>query len=122
MKKWLLGLLLGSGLGAFDGLSALISAPTPEIKEGIVGIVIGSMFKGLIAGWSIGYFSQKVNSLILGILFGLVIAAFLAFLVALMQYLKFGNNYFLHIMLPGSLVGVIVGYVTQRHGTAPKPS
>ena len=30
-----------------------------------------------------------------------------------------GNPYFWQIMLPGSAVGVIVGYATQRHAEAP---
>ena len=86
MKKWLLGLLLGGFLGAFDGLSALISAPNdPHVKQGIIGIVVGSTVKGIIAGYLIGYFAQKVNSLPLGILFGLSVGAFLAFLIALVQ-------------------------------------
>jgi|SRR6516162_4644755 hypothetical protein len=119
MKKWLLGLLLGGFLGAFDGLSALISAPNdPHVKQGIIGIVVGSTVKGIIAGYLIGYFAQKVNSLPLGILFGLSVGAFLAFLIALLEYFGSGNSYFWQIMLPGSLVGVIVGYVTQRHGVA----
>ena len=47
MSKPILGLVLGGILGVFDGLSALISAPNdPAIKAGIVGIVVGSTFKG----------------------------------------------------------------------------
>jgi len=119
MKKWLLGVLLGGFLGVLDGFSALISAPNdPDVAQGIIQIVIGSMIKGIIAGYLIGYFAQKVNSLPLGILFGLLVGAFLAFLVALTQYLGAGKIYFWQIMLPGALVGVIVGYVTQRHGAA----
>lgn len=111
MNKPLFGLLLGGVLGAFDGLTALISAP--ETRPEIVGIVIGSTFKGLIAGVLLGYFAKKVKSLPLGILFGLVLGGFLAWLVTL------GGPYFWEIILPGSLVGVIVGYATQRHAEAP---
>lgn len=113
MNKPLFGLLLGGILGIFDGLSALFSAP--ETAPGIVGIVIGSTIKGLIAGVLIGYFARKVNSLLLGILFGLLVGAFLAFWVAFLQ-----GKYYLEIMLPGSLVGVIVGYATQKHSEARK--
>jgi hypothetical protein len=117
MKKWLLGLLLGGFLGIFDGLSALISAPNdPDVQQGIIGIVIGSTIKGIIAGYLIGYFAQRVQSLPLGILFGLLVGGFLAFLIVLSQYFSLGKFPFWEIMLPGSLVGVIVGYVTQRHG------
>jgi len=114
MNKWLLGLLLGGFLGIFDGLTAPLSAP--ETAPELVQIVIGSVVKGLIAGVLIGWFAQKVNSLLLGIIFGLGIGALLAFGVALMQYLSMGRNYWWQIMLPGAAVGVIVGYVTQRHG------
>lgn len=115
MKKPVLGLLLGGALGIFDGLSALVSAP--EVAPAIVGIVIGSTFKGIIAGVAIGYFSHKVKSLALGILFGLAIGAFLAFLVAMNPDPETGKHYYWEIMLPGSLVGIIVGYATQKYGT-----
>lgn len=111
MNKPVFGLLLGGILGIFDGLSALVSAP--ETRPEIVGIVIGSTLKGVIAGLLIGYFARKVRSLPLGILFGLAVGGFLAFLVAQMQ-----GKYYLEIILPGSLVGVIVGYATQKHREA----
>lgn len=115
MNKPVLGLLLGGILGIFDGLSALVSAP--ETAPQIVGIVIGSTIKGLMAGILIGFFSRKVNSLPLGILFGLVVGALLAFWVAYMQ-----GKYYLEIMLPGSVLGIIVGYATQKYGTASRRS
>ncbi len=108
MKKWLLGLLLGGFLGIFDGLTALVSAP--ETAPQIVGIVIGSTLKGFITGVLIGFFAQKVNSLPLGIVFGLSVGAFLAFLVAL------GNGYYWQVMVPGAILGLVVGYATQRFG------
>ena len=109
MNKPLLGLLLGGILGIFDGLTALISAP--EIAPQIAGIVAGSTIKGVIAGVLIGYFAKKVDSLPLGIGFGLLVGAALAALVA---YLNAG--YYLEIILPGSVVGVLVGYATQQYG------
>ncbi|MGH7487990.1 MAG: hypothetical protein ACREMY_20680 [bacterium] len=112
MNKPLFGLILGGILGAFDGLTAIISAP--QTRPEIVSIVIGSTVKGLIAGVLIGYFARKVKSLPLGILFGLIVGGLLAYGVVLM-----GNPYFWQIMLPGSAVGVIVGYATQRHQEAP---
>jgi hypothetical protein len=114
MRKWLIGLILGGVLGIFDGLTAPLSAP--ETAPELLGIVIGSMIKGLIAGVLIGYFAEKVRSLPLGIVFGLAVGAVLAFGVALLQYLGEGRVYFWQIMLPGAVVGLIVGYVTQQHG------
>ncbi|HKQ62163.1 MAG TPA: hypothetical protein VJS92_12810 [Candidatus Polarisedimenticolaceae bacterium] len=117
MNKPLLGLVLGGVLGALDGLTALISAPEVA-KAQILGIVIGSTIKGLIAGIAIGWFARKVNSLPLGILFGLAVGAFLAFLVARMGE----GGYYWEIMVPGSLVGVIVGYATQKYGSGARTS
>jgi hypothetical protein len=111
MNKILLGLLLGALLGAIDGGTAWF---TPAVRAQMVTIVIGSTFKGLIAGVAAGVFARKVNSVPLGILFGLAVGALLAFLVAYMQH-----GYYLEIMLPGSIVGMIVGFATQRYGAAP---
>ncbi|HEY7574032.1 MAG TPA: hypothetical protein VIB08_02645, partial [Thermoanaerobaculia bacterium] len=79
MSKPVFGLILGGILGIFDGLTALF---TPEVKSQMVGIIIGSTFKGLIAGVLIGWFAKKVNSLPLGILFGLSVGLLLAWIVA----------------------------------------
>jgi hypothetical protein len=108
MNKILIGILLGTILGFFDGCTAWF---TPEVRPQIIGILIGSTFKGLIAGVLIGVFARKVNSLPLGIVFGLGVGLLLAFGVAYMQH----AHYF-EIMLPGGLVGTIVGYATQKFG------
>jgi hypothetical protein len=113
----MLGLLLGGVLGVLDGLSALVSAP--ETAPHIVGIVIGSMGKGLVAGLLIGWIARRLNSLPLGIVIGLGIGALLALPFALGTDPNTGKRYFWEIMIPGSLVGVIVGYATQRFGRAP---
>jgi hypothetical protein len=113
MRKPLFGALLGGFLGIFDGLTALISAP--ETAPLIVGIVIGSTIKGIIAGLLIGYFAVKVRSLPLGILFGLAVGLFLAYLVAAMPS-ENGQHYYWQIMLPGGILGLIVGYATYRYG------
>ncbi|MDP3774579.1 MAG: hypothetical protein Q8Q85_09965, partial [Gemmatimonadales bacterium] len=81
----------------------------------IVGIVIGSTVKGIIAGVLIGWFAKKVHSLPAGITFGLVVGLLLAFAIAAMPNPD-GSHYWWEIMLPGSLVGVIVGYATQKYG------
>jgi len=114
MNKPLFGLALGGFLGIFDGLSALLSAP--ETAPDIVGIVIGSTIKGIIAGALIGFFARKVDSLPLGILFGLAIGLLLAWPIALANAAE-GKNYYWQIMLPGGILGVIVGYATQRHAS-----
>ena len=112
MSKPILGLVLGGILGVFDGLTALL---TPEAAPQIIGIVIGSTMKGIIAGIAIGYFARKVNSLPLGIVFGFAVGLLLAFLVAVMPD-ENGKHYYFQIMLPGSIVGLIVGFATQKYG------
>lgn len=109
MNKPLLGLVLGGVLGVFDGLSAMFSAP--ETRPELLGIVIGSTMKGLIVGVAAGFFARKVNSVPAGIVFGLVVGAFLAWLIAFMN-----GKYYLEIILPGSILGIIVGFATQRYG------
>jgi predicted benzoate:H+ symporter BenE len=117
MNKPVLGLLLGGVLGVFDGLSALVSAP--ETAPEIVGIVIGSTFKGLLTGVLIGAFARKVDSLPLGIVFGLAMGLLFAYGVAYLNALD-GKNYYWQIMLPGAFLGIIVGYATQRYGARPR--
>jgi hypothetical protein len=112
MNKIVLGLVVGGILGIFDGLSAWF---TPAVRAQLLGIVIGSTVKGLIAGILIGYFARKVNSLPLGLLFGLGIGLLLAYAVAAMPN-PGGKHYYFEIMLPGGIVGMIVGYATQRFG------
>ena len=113
MNKVLLGLALGGVLGALDGFSALLSAP--ETRPAIVGIVIGSTFKGVVAGLLIGWFARRVHSVKWGVIFGFAVGLLLAFIIAAMPD-ESGKHYWWEIMLPGSIVGLIVGYATQRYG------
>ena len=116
MSKPVFGLVLGGVLGIFDGLSALVSSP--EVSSQIAGIVAGATFKGLIAGVLIGWFAKRVNSLASGVLFGLAVGAALALPIAVMNSRALHHSYYWQIMLPGSIVGLIVGYATQRHDSA----
>jgi hypothetical protein len=114
VNKPVLGLVLGGVLGIVDGLSALLHG-IPEVNAQITSIVIGSTFKGLVAGVLIGWFAKKVQSLQAGLLFGLAVGALLAFAVAAMPSVT-GEHYWLEIIIPGSLVGLIVGFATQKYG------
>ncbi|HKZ03020.1 MAG TPA: hypothetical protein VI750_00440 [Pyrinomonadaceae bacterium] len=112
MSKPLIGVLLGAVLGAIDGLTAWF---TPAVRDQLAGIVVSSTFKGIIAGIAIGFFAKKFHSLPLGVLFGLGVGALLAFLTARFAV----GGYYFEIMLPGSLVGLIVGFATQKYGKSP---
>jgi len=113
MTKPVLGLVLGGVLGIFDGLSALVSAPNdPAVRAGIVGIVIGSTIKGLLTGAIIGWFAKRTSSLGIAIVFGLAVGLALAYVVCLLQKLGGQPAYYWQIMLPGGILGVIVGYAT----------
>ena len=111
MNRIAVGVLVGGVLGILDGLTAWF---TPEARPGIIGIVMGSTVKGLVAGAIIGLFARKVTSLGWTLAFGTVVGALLAFAVAHM-----GGKYYLEIMLPGSLVGLLTGYATIRYGRGP---
>jgi ABC-type uncharacterized transport system permease subunit len=95
-------------LGIFDGLTAWF---TPAVRDQMAEIVVGSTIKGLIAGIAIGFFAKKFNSLPLGIVFGLAVGFLLAFLVAFLQ-----KGHYFEIILPGSILGLVVGFATQRYG------
>jgi hypothetical protein len=86
--------LLGGFLGIFDGLTALF---TPEVRDQIAGIVVGSTFKGLVAGVLIGVFARRVHSLVWVLIFGVLVSGVFAYLVAMMQ-----GKYYLQIITPGS--------------------
>ena len=123
MSKPVLGLVLGGILGILDGLSALVSAPNdPAVKAGIVGIVIGSTVKGILTGALIGWWARRATSLTSTILFGLAVGLALAFCVSLAQAMSGQNPYYWQIMLPGGILGVIVGYATFRTPASPSPS
>lgn len=107
MKKPVFAMLLGGVLGTFDGLSALISAP--ETQTQIASIVVGSTFKGVIAGAIIGLVAQRTQSMAVVLTVGAVVGALLAYLVTL------ANPYFWEIIIPGTLVGLIVGFATMRY-------
>jgi hypothetical protein len=111
MNRIAVGVLVGGALGILDGLTAWF---TPEARPQMMGIVLGSTVKGLVAGAIIGAFARKVPRLGWTLAFGTFIGALLAFAIA-----HLGGKYYLEIILPGSLVGLLTGYATIRYGRAP---
>lgn len=117
MTKPILGLALGAVLGLIDGASAYLY-PYPDVKAAIVGIIIGSTFKGVVTGLAMGFLARKFKSLPLGIISGLALGLLLSYLVAAMPNPE-NKHYYFEIMLPGSALGAIVGFATQKFGLAP---
>jgi hypothetical protein len=109
LTKPMLGLALGGTLGLLDGLSGFFE---PSLAPVMGSVITFSMLKGLVSGVVIGYVSQRVHSMLLGILAGIAIAGLLSLLVILHA----GMELFWDIMLPGMLLGIIVGFCTQKFG------
>ena len=68
----------------------------------------------------IGFVATKVRSLVIGTLFGLAVGALFAYLVLVTNPNLTSPYAALNIMLPGSLVGLIVGYAAQKHQPTPR--
>ena len=110
MTKPVLGVVVGAGLGALDGMSAWFSADARPI---IVMIIAGSTIKGVITGLLAGLIAQWRQSTMVGIIAGLLIGFALSHFAALGQ-----PGHYAEIVLPGMLLGAIVGFVTQRYPRA----
>ena len=112
MSKPALGLLLGGVLGLIDGVSALLYPGTAPM---IVAIIVGSTIKGLVTGVAMGVLARRVRSVPVGIVGGLAVGLALSYLAALTPDPQ-GQYHYAEIMLPGAILGVIVGFATQRFG------
>lgn len=113
MNKILVGLIVGVVLGVIDGATAWF---TPQVRDQMLGIIIGSTLKGVIAGIAAGWYARRVHSVPKGIVFGFVVGLVLAFAVAAMPDPKTGEHYWWQIMVPGSILGGVIGWATQRYG------
>jgi hypothetical protein len=112
MNKIVLGVLVGAGLGFFDGLTAWF---TPAVRPMLESILVGSSLKGLLMGLAAGFFARKSGSTRNVVIFAGAVAFVLAFLVASMPG-ENGEHYWLQILLPGTIVGLMTGYLIQRYG------
>jgi len=117
MNKPMIGLLAGALLGVIDGATAWF---TPDVRSQMMGILIGSTVKGALVGVAAGFFARKVGSMWMGIAFGLLLGLLFAYLIAAMpDPANPGKHYYVEIMVPGSIVGAIVGFITQYY---PRPT
>lgn len=113
MSKLAIGLAFGGLLGLLDGLAAF---RTPEVADMMATIVVGSTTKGLLSGIAAGLFARKVQSVPAGLAFGLAVGLLLAFVAAWATPDTAGHRYYFSIMLPGAVLGAVVGFATQRFG------
>jgi hypothetical protein len=113
MNKIFVGLLFGLMLEALDGATAGFY---PETRNLMTGIMVGSSLKGMLVGLLSGWFARKVQSTKWGIVVGASLGLLFAFIVAAMNAAA-GKPHYLEIMLPGFVVGAIIGFLTQRMGT-----
>ncbi len=114
MNKIVLGLTLGALLGAIDGACALFY---PYVKTAdLATIVPGSTVKGLLTGIIAGWYARRSNSLGKGILVGVIAGALLAAPLVIEPHPDAGHRLIAEIVLPGMVLGAIVGFATQRYG------
>src|SRR5882762_3919263 len=87
LTKPMLGLAVGGALGLLDGLSGFFE---PSLAAVMGSVITFSLLKGLLAG--------------------------IATALSLLVILRAGMALFWDILLPGMLLGAIVGFATQRFG------
>jgi hypothetical protein len=107
VNRTAVGVIVGGLLGLVDGLSAW---SYPEARPMLMAIVIGSTVKGVFTGLAAGLIARRWHSLPWGIAAGVAVGFVLSTLAALGQ-----PSHYWAIVLPGMLVGAIVGAVTQRY-------
>ena len=112
-KKIGFAVLVGAFLGALDGLTAWFE---PAVRDQLGTIVMLSSLKSVIAGVLIGIFAGFVHKRVAVAIFGLVVGLILAYLVAMAPDPNTGEHYYAQIMVPGAIVGLLVGYATARYG------
>jgi ABC-type uncharacterized transport system permease subunit len=112
-KKIGIAVLVGAILGAFDGATAWF---TPAVRDQVGTIMMLSSLKSVIAGLLIGVFACFVQKRVTIAIFGLAVGLALAYLVAMSPDPKTGQHYYAQIMVPGAIVGLLVGYATSRYG------
>lgn len=107
MKKIPLGLVSGTALGLLDGLSAFF---VPSAADMMTTIMIGSTVKGLVGGLAAGLIARHSPSVWATTLWSGVVGAVLSALAAI------PTGAYAHIMIPGTIVGVLTGAITHKWG------
>ncbi len=112
MKKIGFAMVLGAILGALDGLTAWFE---PAVRDKVGTIVMLSSLKSVIAGLLIGVFARFVDKRLAIAIFGLGVGLALGYLAAMSPDPTTGQHYYAQIMIPGAIVGLLVGYATARY-------
>jgi hypothetical protein len=115
MNKPTLGVVVGAALGVLDGASAWAY---PEARAMILAIVVSSTIKGALTGLAAGLVARRVRSIPIGIAVGIAIGSVLSVAAAASAPAAAdGSHHYAEIVLPGMLLGAIVGFATQRFPT-----
>lgn len=107
MKKIPLGILAGIILGLLDGLSAFF---IPEAATMMTEIIIGSTVKGLVNGLAAGFIARKGSSTMNVTL----LSGFAGIILSVLSAIPSGA--YVEIVVPGTIVGLLAGFVTARWG------
>jgi len=112
MKKIAYAVILGAVLGALDGFSAAYEFGFGQKVLTIAGL---SSIKSVVVGLVVGIAAVYIRNKGVIIAIGTVLALVFAYFVAAQPDPDTGENYYLHIMGTGGLVGLIVGYATAKY-------
>jgi hypothetical protein len=107
MRKIPLGLLSGTVLGILDGLSAFF---VPEAAGMMTTIMVGSTVKGLVGGLAAGLIARRSTSIAATAAWSAVVGVVLSVLAAI------PSGAYVQIVIPGTIVGLLTGAITQKWG------
>ena len=117
--KIFVGIIVGAALGLLDGLSSYL---TPAARPLFLFIVLASMLKGFFTGVLTALIASRTRKFWPAILTGLGIGLILSFLAATFTPDPEGHRYYFQIMLPGAILGAIVGFSTQKFSVSRQQS
>jgi hypothetical protein len=109
ISRVLFGLILGGFLGLIDSFCEFLSR---NLAAKMFDVLLASTGKGLLCGLIIGLVNFRQRSPLVSVLTGMAIAAGLTYLVVL----RTGKELQWSVLLPGTLLGLVVGFATQSFG------
>ena len=93
-----------------------VSSPDQAQRRWAADVIIAAYWKPAYKyiRLKFGFFNEDAKDLTQDFFTGLAAGLFLAFLVAAMPNPDLSRHYYLEIMIPGGIVGLIVGIATQQ--------